>query len=98
LRRAAWLLATNRDASLRNGPEAVALAERAARLTGGQDASILDGLAAAYAESGRFADAVEAGHRALGLASRQGKPDLSSDIQARVALYERNAPYRDGRN
>jgi len=38
LRRAAWLLATHRDASLRNGAEAVALAERAARLTGSQDA------------------------------------------------------------
>jgi tetratricopeptide (TPR) repeat protein len=98
LRRAAWLLATDRDPSLRNGPEAVALAERAARLPGGQDASVLDALAAAYAEAGRFPDAVEAGHRALALAARQGKPDLSAQIQARVALYERKTAYRDGRN
>jgi len=98
LRRAAWRLATDRDAALRNGAEAVALAERAARLTGGQDASVLDGLAAAYAESGRFADAVETGNRAQRLAAQQGKPDLSAEIQARVGLYEGKAAYRDGSN
>ena len=98
LRRAAWLLATDRDASLRNGAEAVALAERAARLTGSQDASVLDGLAAAYAEAGRFAEAVEAAHRAERLAAQQGKADLAAEIKARVVLYERKAPYRAGRN
>jgi tetratricopeptide (TPR) repeat protein len=96
LRRAAWLLATGRDASLRNGAEAVALAERAARLTGGQDASILDCAAAAYAEAGRFADAVETGNRAQRLAAQQGKPDLSAEIKARVGLYEAKTAYRDG--
>jgi tetratricopeptide (TPR) repeat protein len=98
LRRVAWLLATNRDASLRNGAEAVALAERAARLTGGQNASILDGLAAAYAEAGRFAEAVETGHRAQRLAAGQGKRDLAAEIQTRVGLYQRRAAYRDARN
>ena len=86
LHRVAWLLATSREPSLRDGAEAVALAERAARLTGNQDASILDVLAAAYAESGRFADAVETGKRALGLAAQR---ELSAAIQARVSLYER---------
>jgi tetratricopeptide (TPR) repeat protein len=98
LRRAAWLLATARDASLRNAAEAVTLAERAARLTGGQDASILDALAAAYAAAGRFADAVETGNRAQRLAAQQGKPDLSAEIKARVALYQGKTAYRDGRN
>ena len=98
LRRAVWLLAAGRDASLRNAAEAVALAERAARLTGGQDASILDCAAAAYAEAGRFADAVETANRAQRLAAQQGKPDLSAEIQARLALYQRQTPYRDGRN
>lgn len=98
LRRAAWLLATVRDGSLRNGAEAVALAERAARLTSGQYASILDALAAAYAEAGRFADAVETGNRAQRLAAQQGKPDLSAEIKARVGLYEGKTAYRDGRN
>jgi tetratricopeptide (TPR) repeat protein len=96
LRRAAWLLATGREASLRNGAEAVTLAERAVRLTGSQDASILDGLAAAYAEAGRFADAVDTASRAQRLAAQQGKPDLSAEIQARVRLYVGKTAYRDG--
>jgi len=98
LKRAAWRLATDRDPSLRNGSEAVALAERAARLTGGQDASVLDGLAAAYAEAGRFADAVETGNRAQRLAAQQGKPDLSAQIQARIGLYGQKAAYREPGN
>jgi tetratricopeptide (TPR) repeat protein len=98
LRRAAWLLATGRDASLRNPADAVALAEHAGRLTGGQDASVLDSLAAAYAAAGRFADAVETGNRAQRLAAQQDKPDLASQIKARVALYERKTPYREGGN
>jgi tetratricopeptide (TPR) repeat protein len=97
LRRVAWLLATGRDASLRNGAEAVALAERAARLTGNQDASILDGLAAAYAEAGRFPDAVAAGTRAQLLAAQQGQPDLAAEIQARIALFQQKMPYRGQR-
>ena len=98
LRRAAWRLSTDRDASLHNAAEAIALAERAARLTGGQDANVLDGLAAAYAEAGRFAEAVETGNRALRLATQQGKQDLAAEIKARVGLYERKTPYRDGQN
>ena len=98
LRRAAWLLATNRDPALRNGAEAVALAERAARLTASQDASILDCLAAAYAEAGRYADAVDTATRAQRLAEQQGKMDLSAEIQARIALYAARAAYRAGRN
>jgi tetratricopeptide (TPR) repeat protein len=98
LRRAAWLLATGRDASLRNPAEAVALASRAERLTDGQDASVLDCAAAAYAASGRFAEAVETGNRAQRLAAQQGRQDLSAEIKARVALYERKTPYRDGGN
>ena len=78
--------------------EAVALAERAVRLTGGQDASILDGLAAAYAEAGRFAEAVETGDRAQRLAEQQGKQDFAAEIKARVRLYEGKTAYREGRS
>jgi len=95
LRRAAWLLATSREPSLRDGAEAVALAQRAARLTGNQDASILDALAAAYAESGWFADAVETGNRALRLAAQR---ELLAAIQARVSLYAGQTAYREERD
>ncbi len=56
----AWLLATCPTASLRSGREAVELAQHAVKLTGRRDAVAFDALGAAYAETGRFADAVEA--------------------------------------
>jgi superkiller protein 3 len=95
LSRTAWLLATNPDASLRNGAEAVALAERAARLTSGQDPSILDALAAAYAEAARFPEAVETANRAGRLAAQRNQPSLEEAIKERAALYEANTPFRD---
>ena len=67
----AWLLATCREASVRNGAGAVELAQRANQLSGGQDAMILRTLAAAYAEAGRFAEAITTAQRALELATAQ---------------------------
>ena len=57
LNNTAWTLATSPNASVRNGVEAVALAERAAKLSAGNDPAVLDTLAAAYAEARRFAEA-----------------------------------------
>ena len=68
----AWLLATNPDASVRSGAEAVELAQRAAKLTDGRRPAILGTLAAAYAEVGRFSEAVKAAERAIALASARG--------------------------
>src|SRR5206468_2326579 len=63
----AWLLATSADASLRNGSEAVALAERAESASSRSDghATVLRIVAAAYAEVGRFAEAKETAQKAL---------------------------------
>ena len=52
----AWILATNPKDDLRNGPEAVRLAERACALSRNQSTFCVGTLAAAYAEAGRFAD------------------------------------------
>ena len=68
LNNVAWWLATNPNASIRNGPEAVELAQRAVRLSGGRQPAILSTLAAAYAEAGRFSEAVETAQQALDLA------------------------------
>ena len=54
----AWLRATCPKASLRNAAEAVECAERANQLCGGRQPNVLDALAAAYAEAGRFPDAL----------------------------------------
>jgi tetratricopeptide (TPR) repeat protein len=94
LNKAAWVLATSPDASVRNGVEAVAFAERAVGLPGGERPEILDTLAAAYAEAGRFSDAAKAARRALGLAAQQNNQALVEGLQARVALYEADHPFR----
>jgi Flp pilus assembly protein TadD len=87
----AWTLATHPDASVRDGNEAVALGERAVALTGGTDAALLDTLAAAYAESGRFEDAIRTLEHALG---RSPEPGLRFGLEARLRGYREGRPYR----
>jgi tetratricopeptide (TPR) repeat protein len=91
LSQAAWVLATNPNASVRNGDEAVELAARAVKLSGAKDPATLDTLAAAYAEAGRFREAVQTARQALALATER----LAGDLKARIALYESKHPFRD---
>ncbi|MGD9901986.1 MAG: tetratricopeptide repeat protein [Vicinamibacterales bacterium] len=88
---AAWVLATAADPGARAPADAVALAERAAGLTGRRDARALDVLGVALASAGRFAEAVAAAREALTLAA----PPLSTAVAARLALYERGEAYVD---
>ena len=89
----AWILATTPAATRRNGPEAVRLAERACALTGSNDPDLLDTLAAAYAETGRFDAAVTTARRAL--AATEPDSELATSITRRIAVYEAGRPYRD---
>lgn len=91
----ARVLATAPDASLRNGAEAVALAERAARLSGGRDPILLDTLAAAYAETGRFPEAVKTQRQALDVAGQNANPQLVGALKARLSMYEAGQPFRE---
>lgn len=86
----AWLLATAPDAALRDANQAVRFAEQSADLTGRQDASALDVLAAAYAAAGQFDRAVATAEAALRL-----KPDaaLAAAIRRRQELYGRHEAY-----
>ncbi len=94
LRHLAWVLATCRDGRFRNGGEALSLARRALRLSGGKDAAVLETLAAAYAETGRFSDASATARRALEIAVRQKDDALISSIRSGIALYEALTPLR----
>jgi tetratricopeptide (TPR) repeat protein len=87
----AWLLATAPDDMLRDGSQAVRLAERAADLTGRREAGALDALAAAYAEAGLFDRAVETAQTALQL---DPAGPTAEAIRARQALYGARKPYR----
>jgi tetratricopeptide (TPR) repeat protein len=84
----AWLLATCPDSRIRDGKKAVDHGFQAALLTGWKDASVLDTLAAAYAEDGRFEDAVKTANKALTLAK------ANVELRSRLALYERGQPFR----
>ncbi|MGD1087040.1 MAG: tetratricopeptide repeat protein, partial [Verrucomicrobiota bacterium] len=90
----AWLLATSRDASLRDGARAVALADQARQLTGG-DALTLRTLAAAYAETGNYTLAASAARPALDLAVSQKNDALAAALQKEIQLYQANTPVRD---
>jgi tetratricopeptide (TPR) repeat protein len=91
----AWILATSDRPELRDGEEALRLAEavrdRAKRMT----PKLLDTLAAAYASSGRFDAAQATARRAVRLAHAAGDDALARDIEARLERYDAGQPYRD---
>ncbi len=88
----AWLLATAPLASVRNGSRAIESALRAVSLR--DTAEYRDTLAAAYAEAGRFAEAVRGQERAIDMARQEGISDLA-DWEYRLRLYERGQPFRE---
>ena len=79
----AWALATSPQALLRNGNQAVELAQQANQLTGGESPIILHTLAAAYAEVGRFGDALRSAQKAYELARATGQQEWRSRSTAR---------------
>ena len=91
----AWLLATSAEPSLRDGQEAVRWAEHCQRLTGAEHPALVSGLAAAYAEAGRFEDAVKTAQRGLQLARSQGDEQLTQRFEKQLQLYENGQPYRE---
>jgi tetratricopeptide (TPR) repeat protein len=91
----AWLRATSLEPSLRNGLEAVAMAERACGLTKRKDAACLATLAASYAETDRFTEAVGAAEEALRLARARNDVMLVTRLQKLLTEFQNNHPYRE---
>jgi protein O-mannosyl-transferase len=91
----AWVFATSPDDSLRDGPKAVQLAEQAQRISGGRIPIILRTLAASYAESGQFSEAIQTAQRGIELANSQGNSGLATELQGNIALYQERRPLRD---
>lgn len=92
----AWLLATAPEASARDGERAVELAEKVVDRIGRGDPTSLDTLAAAYAECGRWDEAVATVDRALELARERGAEELVEGLSARRELYLAHSPCRAG--
>lgn len=94
LNKTAWILATSVDPAARDGRQAIVLAEHAVKLTDRRDASSLDTLAAAYAEAGRFDDAIVSGTEALNLARARGDQAFPEELMQRLALYRAHQSVR----
>lgn len=90
----AWLLATCPVAELRDGKEAVRLAEHVCADAAWREPATLDTLAAAYAEAGRFDQAVATLEQAIEMAGASGKAAGVEEMQSRLALYKAREPYR----
>jgi protein O-mannosyl-transferase len=88
----AWTLATDCEATNRNGAEAVRLAEQACALTDRQVPVVLGTLAAAYAEAGRFKEAIQTAEEARALAQAAGEPEVAEKNRQLLELYRAGKP------
>ncbi len=91
----AWALATSADAHLRDGPRAVQLAEHACELTHYQKTVFIGTLAAAYAEAGRYEEAINAAQKAVNLAKKNGETGLRTRNEELLGLYQQHHAYHE---
>ncbi len=93
LQHRAWIAATDARPELRDGTQAVAMAARACDLTGQKRPAMLLTLAAAYAEAGRFGDALAAVGKAEELARSQGQKELEAEAGRLRAVFAAGRPF-----
>jgi protein O-mannosyl-transferase len=92
----AWALATSPQTPILKAVGAK-LAEQANQLTNGANPRVLRILAAAYAQTGKFSEAVETAQRSLQLATDQNNTALAEALQTEIDLYQKGLPYRNGK-
>lgn len=91
----AWVYATNPEEKFRNGPEAVKLGESAVRATGNRMHQLIDTLACAYAEVGKFDEAVKRIDEAAALATDSTQKAYLDQYRLRQKLFRAKKPFRD---
>jgi tetratricopeptide (TPR) repeat protein len=91
----AWTLATHADATMRNGEEAVKFGTRAVTVTRGNDAGLLDTLGAAYAEDGKFPNAVYAVQRAIQRAKATADTNSIPEFESHLKSFQAQKPWRE---
>ena len=87
----AWVLATSPDEKLRDGKRAIELAELGCEVTEYKEAHILSTLAAAYAESGEWDEAIKWSKKAVEL----GGEAIDDQLKKELASYEQKKPWRE---
>ena len=95
LDRLSWILSTDPHAEFRNGPEALRMAQRACELTGERQALLEATLAAAYAETGQFPEAVRTAQTALTLAVNAGQTNLAAQCQSLIETARSGTAWRE---
>lgn len=90
-----WILATSPITTVRNGTKALELAIQSDRLANGGDPKILRNLAAAYAELGRFSEAIKAAKHAYSISIMQADANLAELLLGDIDLYQSRKPLRD---
>ena len=88
-----WIRATSEDDKFRSSIEEIKLAEKLCKLQNYSQPLSLDALAAAYAEAGRFKEAVLTAQKGLELALKMGSKELPG-LESRLKLYHAGRPYR----
>jgi tetratricopeptide (TPR) repeat protein len=87
----AWVLATSPVDELRDGKRAVELARRACELSEYKKPHILSTLAAAYAETGDFENAIKWSSKAVEI----GQEDIQGQLKDELKSYKRDKPWRE---
>ncbi|HAB17256.1 MAG TPA: hypothetical protein DCE44_12495 [Verrucomicrobiales bacterium] len=90
LRYLAWRLATSKDATSRDGPNAVILAKKAVETANRKEPFVLDTLAAAYAEAGQFEKAISIQKESI---AQTNDEERKAELLSRLKLFESNTPY-----
>ncbi len=91
----AWLLATASDDTVRDGGEAVQYAEQASRLPPVKGMCVPGTLAAAYAEAGRFSDAVATAEKAVEDETAAGEERFAAMNRQLLNLYRAGQPFHE---
>ena len=91
----AWMLATDPDSAIRKGDEAIRLARRACALTIYRRPHFLGTLGAAYAEAGRFGEAIAVAEKATNLAAKAGQREVAEKNRQLLELYRSGKVYRE---
>jgi tetratricopeptide (TPR) repeat protein len=91
----AWELATLSDGPLRDGPEAVRLAERACELSNYRVTLFVGTLGAAFAEAGRFDGAIKTAQKAIALAMTEKNQTLIQKNRELLELYQHQKAYHE---
>jgi tetratricopeptide (TPR) repeat protein len=90
-----WMLATEPSPKNRSGTEALQLAKRACELTQNQQSAFLTTLAAAYAETGQFEEAVAMVQKSNDHATATNQKEITDKNEILLKLFQAGQPFRE---